>query len=242
MSKLEDLERKLELDFSDKTLLKLALVHRSYLNEKSTSAKSKGLESNQRLEFLGDAILGMIVAAYIYQIFPERDEGGLTNLRSALVRRETLTGWAKSYDLGHFLFLGKGEANSGGRERSLNLASAFEAVIGALYLDKGFSATQVWLLPLVIAETGQVLAEGRDHNYKSLLQVTAQRLFHLAPVYQIVDESGPEHERIFEVAVYIGEQVYGHGRGNTKQIAEQIAAKFSLELLTERKEEPKNGV
>jgi ribonuclease III len=232
-SKLEEFERKLGLEFSDKRWLRQALVHRSFLNEKSTAAKSKGLESNQRLEFLGDAILGMIVADFLFQLFPERDEGGLTNLRSALVRRETLTQWAKAYDLGDYLLLGKGEAGSGGRERPLNLASAFEAVIGAIYKDKGLEAVKTWLMPLITKEIEVVLAEGRDQNYKSVLQVTAQRLFHATPVYQIVGEEGLEHERIFEVEVQIGEQSFGRGKGTTKQYAEQAAAKVTLESLSQ---------
>jgi ribonuclease III len=232
-SKLDDLERLLGLEFRDKKWLRLALVHRSYLNEKGTAPKSKGLESNQRLEFLGDAILGMVVADFLYQQFPERDEGGLTNLRSALVRRETLNEWAKAFKLGDYLLLGKGEARSGGRERPLNLASAFEAVIGALYRDQGLAAVLNWLLPLVKKELEQVLAEGRDQNYKSLLQVAAQRLFHTTPIYNIVAEEGLEHERIFQIEVMIGEQIFGRGAGTTKQYAEQAAAKATLDKFSQ---------
>lgn len=232
-SKLEELEQKLGLEFSDKRWLRQALVHRSFLNEKSTAAKSKGLESNQRLEFLGDAILGMVAADFLFKQFPQRDEGGLTNLRSALVRRETLTEWAKSFNLGEYLLLGKGEAGSGGRERPLNLASAFEAIIGAIYKDKGLEAVTSWLMPFIKNEIEIVLAEGRDQNYKSLLQVSAQKMFQLAPVYYIVSEEGPEHERIFEVEVRIGEQIFGRGKGTTKQYAEQSAAKVTLETLSQ---------
>jgi ribonuclease-3 len=224
--RLNELEEKLNLDFRDKELLKLALVHRSYLNEKSTAH-----QSNERLEFLGDSVLGAVVAEFLYRNYPSSSEGDLTDLRSALVRRETLSKWASAFELGLFLFLGKGEAATGGRTRPQILAASFEAVLGALFLDQGLEAVCTWLIPQVEAELKIILAEGRYRDYKSLLQETAQRLYRIGPVYKVVNESGPEHERIFNIEVSINEQVLAMGTGRTKQEAQQFAARDALEKL-----------
>ncbi|MEI7554084.1 ribonuclease III [Candidatus Chlorohelix sp.] len=223
---LADLEKRLGLEFSNKALLQLALVHRSYLNEKGGT-----LESNERLEFLGDAILGAIVAEHLYLTFPEQSEGGLTDLRSALVRRETLAKWAASFEIGEFLLLGKGEANTGGRSRPAILSATFETILGAMYLDKGINYVTAWLLPLVSAELQVILQENRHLNYKTRLQVEMQRLHHIAPVYELLETSGPEHQPNFVIEVKIGEQVLGRGSGTTKQQAQQEAARTALEFL-----------
>lgn len=223
---VEDFEKKLGLEFQDKNLLKLALIHRSYLNEKSNAH-----ESNERLEFLGDAVLGLTVADYLYLTYPELSEGELTDLRSALVRRETLCKWAKTYDLGNYLFLGKGEAATGGRARPQTLASGFEAVLGALFREQGLDGVRSFLLPLVETELKFIIAEGRYRDYKSVLQETAQRRYHVGPIYQVVNATGPEHERIFEIMVSVNEQEMGRGIGRTKQEAQQLAAKNALEKI-----------
>ncbi len=234
-NRLEELEARLGLEFADKSFLRLALVHRSYQNEKTNAG-----ESNERLEFLGDAVLSLVVADYLFKTFPEQSEGNLTDMRSALVRRETLDKWATAFEFGPFLLLGKGEANSGGRSRPAILAAAFEAILGALFLEQGLEAVRGWLLPLVIAELKDIITEGRHLNYKTRLQVEAQRRYHQAPLYKLVATTGPEHEPIFEVEAHVGEMVLGHGSGTTKQYAEQQAAKTALEaiLLQEEVLEP----
>jgi len=228
-NRLEDLEERLGLEFADKNLLRLALVHRSYQNEKSNAS-----ESNERLEFLGDAVLSLVVADYLFNTFPEQSEGNLTDMRSALVRRETLDKWASGFELGQFLLLGKGESNSGGRSRPAILAATFEAILGALFLEQGLEAVRNWLLPLVITELKDIMLEGRHLNYKTRLQVEAQRRFHQAPAYKLVATTGPEHEPFFEVEACLGEDVLGKGTGTTKQYAEQQAAKAALETIQQQ--------
>src|SRR5437763_14294985 len=170
---LSDLEKQLGITFENREILHLALVHRSYLNERNNAT-----ESNERLEFLGDAVLSLIVADYLFRHYPDRPEGELTDLRSALVRRETLAKWAARLEIGQYLYLGKGEAQTGGRSRALTLASAFEAILGAIYLERGHPQAAAWLEPLVETELVSILNEGRHYDYKGLLQKTAQKAFH----------------------------------------------------------------
>ncbi|MEI6044397.1 MAG: ribonuclease III [Chloroflexota bacterium] len=224
--RLDELETRLGLKFKNQELLRLALVHRSYVNEKSSAR-----QSNERLEFLGDAVLSLVVANYLYEHYPEQPEGELTDLRSALVRRETLNKWAGNFEIGQYLFLGKGEAATGGRSRTLTLASAFEAVLGALFLEQGLEGVQIWLLPQLEKELIEILSEGRHRDYKSLLQEAVQHHYHQAPLYYVAKASGPEHERIFEIEVQVGERVLGRGSGTTKQYAQQAAAKDALSLV-----------
>ena len=230
-SRLQELQEKLGVSFDDAKLLRLTMTHRSYLNERSNAH-----ESNERLEFLGDAVLSLIVASYLYRNYPERPEGELTDLRSALVRRETLAKWAQNFDLGQYLYLGKGEAQSGGRNRSLILASAFEAVLGALFVERGLSGATAWLVPIIEPELAAILAEGRHRDFKGLLQKACQQRYGATPTYEVVNESGPEHERLFEIEVRINEQALGRGAGLTKQIAQQAAAHAGLDYLESEKE------
>jgi ribonuclease-3 len=228
-TRLEDLENRLLLVFADKALLQQALVHRSLLNE-----KDKSIDSNERLEFLGDAVVSLVVAEHLFQLFPEQTEGGLTDLRSALVRRETLSKWATRFGLGDFLLLGKGEASTGGRTRPANLAGAFEAVLGALYLDKGLEITRDWLMPLVREELSEVLREQRHLNFKTRLQIETQRRYHEAPVYMVVETRGSEHEPEFVVEVLVMGTVLGRGIGSSKQQAQQEAARVAFQhFITE---------
>jgi ribonuclease-3 len=180
---------------------------------------------------LGDAVLSLVVADYLYLHYPEQPEGELTDLRSSLVRRETLNKWASNFELGQYLFLGKGEAATGGRNRILTLASAFEAVLGALFLEQGLEGVREWLLPQVEKELTEILSEGRHRDYKSLLQEAVQRHYHQAPSYYVARSSGPEHERIFEIEARLGERVLGRGSGTTKQFAQQVAAKDALAVV-----------
>ncbi len=229
--KFEELGKIIGVTFEDRNLLKLALVHRSYINERSSVR-----QSNERLEFLGDAILSLIVADYLYKNLPDRSEGELTDLRSALVRRETLNKWAIQFDLGEYLLLGKGEAQSGGRQRSLTLASAFEAVLGAIYIEQGLDGAKAWLTPIIVPELAEILAEGRHRDFKGLLQKALQNRYHQTPTYHIVGETGLEHERIYEIEARLEDQPLGRGFGATKQIAQQAAARAALESLAPEKE------
>ncbi len=223
-----DCEQALHVEFQDKTLLLRALTHRSYLNESAYV-----FSDNERLEFLGDAVLDLIVAELLYQRFPEQREGFLTSLRASLVRREALAGFARQIDLGPYILLGRGEEDSGGRERDAILCATFEAVVGAVYLDQGLDVTASFLSPYLEPEL-VILRDGRlQKDAKSLLQEWSQAEMNETPSYQTVAMEGPDHAREFTVEVRIGGATYGVGRGNSKQRAAQEAARLALESVTQ---------
>jgi ribonuclease-3 len=229
MTDLAELEQNLGFGFSDKSLLQRALTHRSYLNEHPEFP----LEDNERLEFLGDAVLDFVTGEYLYHRFPELAEGPLTNLRSALVRRETLARFAERLDLGRHLLMGHGEAESGGRERTATLCAAFEALVGALYLDRGLEAVDRLVKPLIGPEVTHTLRGRVQKDPKSRLQELAQGHMHRTPRYVTIAESGPDHAKEFTVEVIIGGVVYGMGTGPSKQQAAQSAASEALHRLAE---------
>ncbi|MGE5141015.1 MAG: ribonuclease III [Rudaea sp.] len=230
---LADLEASLGFVFQDKSLLQRALTHRSYLNE---NPNLPWLD-NERLEFLGDSILGFVTAEYLYHHFPEMKEGDLTSLRAALVRGETLAEYAGQIGLGPHLLISRGEETAGGRSRRALLAGAFEAVVGAIYLDHGLDAASQFILRLVDAKTPEIVQERLDRNSKSLLQELSQGRLKLTPVYRMVQARGPDHAREFTVQVLLGERVYGEGQGRNKQAAEQEAARAALAELEREIEE-----
>jgi ribonuclease-3 len=221
---LQAIASRLGLPLSDPLLLSRALTHRSYLNEHPES-----LEDNERLEFLGDAVLDFLVAAWLYNRFPEMTEGELTRLRSALVRTEQLAEFARRIGLGTAMRLGRGEDESGGRRRPALLCATFEAVIGALYLDGGVSAVFSFLEPMLAAAADKILIDRRDQDPKSLLQEWAQSQGYPAPTYRIVAAEGPDHAKVFEVEVLVDGNVYGKGSGQSKQAATKEAATSALE-------------
>lgn len=225
MKSLNQLEEHLGLVFVDKSLLLRALTHRSYLNEHPDF----GFSDNERLEFLGDAVLDFVTGAYLYHRFPELDEGYLTSLRSALVRRETLARFAENLDLGAHMLMGHGEEESGGRQRSATLCAVFEALVGALYLDQGLEAVNMLVQPIIEPEIASVLRERSDRDAKSLLQEYAQSQLRCTPRYITVSESGPDHAKEFTVEVRICGEVCGRGVGYSKQAAAQVAAAQALE-------------
>ncbi len=227
MSEILQAESQLELQFNDKALLQRALTHRSYLNENPDYP----LEDNERLEFLGDAILDFITAEYLYHKFPEITEGRLTNLRSALVRTESLSGYANTIDLGEYLFLGRGEEDSGGRKRPAILCDAFEALIGAIYLDQGLEPARLFIGRFIEPALYAVLSSDAEKDAKSRLQEIAQSKYQLTPTYRTVKEEGPDHAKEFTVEVVIGTKPYGAGRGLSKQNAAQAAAQAALKVL-----------
>lgn len=214
--------------FKNPRLLTRALTHRSYLNEHPEVEP----EDNERLEFLGDAILDFIVAGWLYRQYPEFDEGRLTSIRAALVRAEKLSELANQIGLGDHLRLGKGETASGGRTRQALLADAFEAILGALYLDQGVRAVQRWLMPLINPEIEHIVTAQGDRDAKSALQEWSQAQRHITPHYRTVGESGPDHAKQFTVAVFIGAEEVGRGMGLSKQLAAQSAAADALQRLT----------
>lgn len=218
------LEQNLDVSFADYSLLLRALTHRSFLNENPGIA----LDDNERLEFLGDAVLDFVVGAYLYNHFPEMDEGELTSLRAALVKTGTLANFAQELDIDRFLRLGYGEEESGGRKRTPILCAAFEAVIGAIYLDQGLEKVE----PLVEKLVGPALVQIRENSLhkdaKSEFQVWAQAQFNITPHYQVIASSGPDHARAFTVRVLVGDAPWGEGSGSSKQSAAQAAAGEAL--------------
>lgn len=219
-----DLSRRLNLPFSNLSLLTRALTHRSYVNENPTVQ-----EDNERLEFLGDAVLDFIVGAWAYNRFPEMPEGDLTKIRSAVVRNDQLANFARRLDLGRALRLGRGEASSGGSARDTLLGSAFEALVGALYLDAGLEAVEAFVNPILDDIQNYILDEIQDP--KSRLQEWAQAEKLGTPQYVTVSAKGPDHAKEFEVEVRIQGVTYGRGRGSSKGIAARIAAQTALEAL-----------
>jgi ribonuclease III len=218
------LARRLGLPFSNMSLLTRALTHRSYVNEHADSS-----DDNERLEFLGDAVLDFIAGEWVYHRFPEMSEGDLTKMRSALVRNDQLAIFARHLDLDRALRLGRGELASGGLGRDALLGSAFEAVVGALYLDSGLPAVEAFINPLFDAERESILYEIYDP--KSHLQEWAQSGKLGTPRYETVGSTGPDHAKSFEVEVMVGAKVVGRGTGTSKRAAEQAAALNALEDL-----------
>jgi ribonuclease-3 len=212
--------------FKDYRLFSRSMTHRSYLNE-----HPEALEDNERLEFLGDAVLDFLVGAWLYNRFPEMAEGSLTRLRAALVGNEMLGEFATQLRLGEVLRLGRGEAVSGGRNRRALLGSAFEALVGALFLDSGIPAVSEFIEPLLEEASAAIVSGGKDQDAKSLLQEWAQSQGHGTPYYQTVTATGPDHEKIFEVEVLVGGRVIGRGNGHSKQIAAKAAARNAIDKL-----------
>ncbi len=221
-----ELAKRLALPIQKIHLLTRALTHRSYVNE-----HPEAIEDNERLEFLGDAVLDFVVAAWLYHHYPEMHEGDLTRLRAALVREEQLAEFARQLDLGRALRLGKGEASAGGRKRPALLCAAFEALIGALYLDGGISAVEKFVYPLLRAGAEDILLRAELYDPKSRLQEWTQAQKLGRPEYVLISESGPDHAKTFEIEVRINGTAYGRGRGPSKQVAAQTAAQTALETL-----------
>ena len=228
MTDLTTLQQTLGVSCNDESLLEQALVHSSYINENPDLA----LASNERLEFLGDAVLGLVVAEKLYQDFPHLDEGEMTKLRAALVRRETLARIARAIGLGDYLYLGKGEEASGGRRKPANLAAALEAVIAAVLLDRGSSIAGDLILRLLDIELQEVVNQGTGVDYKSELQELIQAREQQTPAYYIIDTTGPDHDKRFTVEVRLGEVLLGRGSGKSKKAAETEAARSALEQLS----------
>ena len=226
---MEGLEKNLGYTFKDKNLLKNALTHTSYANEVRGD-----VSSNERLEFLGDSILSVIVSDYIYNHFPQMPEGELTRLRSSLVCEAALCSFAREIGIGEYLLLGKGEDKSGGRDRDSILADAFEAVLAAIYLDGGRKAASDHVFRFVLREIDNKKKTGPLKDYKSVLQEIIQRNPEESISYRLAKESGPDHDKMFEIEVLLNSNVIGRGSGKSKKQAEEEAAKQALILMGEK--------
>lgn len=226
---LEALQRVLGHRFRDLDLLRRALTHSSYVNEHPEDE----IGDNQRLEFLGDAVIDFVAGAWVYRHYPDFKEGRMTRLRAALVRTRTLARLARQVGIGKALQLGHGEEEAGGRERDANLCDAFEAVVGALYLDGGLVDTEAFVEPLIGPVAEATLAAEADWDAKSRLQEWSQAELGVTPHYHIVAEKGPDHAKTFVAEVLLGKKLAGQGMGRSKQAAEQVAAQAAWESLME---------
>ena len=220
-------EKTLGVKFKDKELLIEALTHRSYLNENPKA----GSGHNERLEYLGDAVLELMVSEELFAKFPREAEGRLTVLRAALVNYQILARVAEAVGLQDFIRMSRGERKDTGRAREVILANAIEAVIGALYLDQGFAKTEAFVKKFVMVNLDEVLKTGSYKDAKSELQEVVQEKFHVTPTYRVMGESGPAHKRIFTMGVYFGDKFIAQGEGPSKQDAEVEAAKNALKRV-----------
>jgi ribonuclease-3 len=226
MKNLSELEKRLNLRFKKIELLREALTHRSYLNEH----RSKKLSHNERLEFLGDAVLELAVTRFLFSKYPDKPEGELTALRAALVNTNRLFMTARKLKIGDFLLLSRGEAKDAGKARKYILANALEAIIGAIYLDQGHAAAEKFVLKHITSEVDKILERGLWRDPKSWFQETAQEVNNITPTYKVLREWGPDHAKQFVVGLYLGDELIAKGKGSSKHEAEVSAARAGLKL------------
>ncbi len=224
--KFEEFETSIGISFIDKDLIKKAFTHRSYLNEN----RSLKLEHNERLEFLGDAVLELVVTDFLYKKFPGKNEGELTALRSALVKAETLAAAAEKVGMNSYLLLSKGESRDVGRARQYILANTFESVVGSIYLDQGYTVAGDFIAKQLFDQIDEIIENKKFIDAKSRFQEMAQEKAGFTPSYKLVKEVGPDHNKIFTVSVTVGEEEITEGEGKSKQEAEQMAAEKALEI------------
>lgn len=219
------LEKKLNINFSNKELLTQAFIHRSYLNENP----QMDLGNNERLEFLGDAVLELVVTQHLYVNYPQESEGKLTSWRAALVNTKTISAASGRIGFGDFLLLSKGEAKEEGKSRQYILANTFEAFIGSLYLDQGYGACKNFITGNLLVELPRIIKNELYKDAKSRFQEVAQEKVKVTPTYQVLEEQGPDHAKFFLVGVYLGDELIAKGGGYSKQEAEEETAKIALE-------------
>ena len=225
MKDFSPLEKKLNLKFKNKDLLIQAFCHRSYLNENPDFY----LNHNERLEFLGDAILELIVTEYLYQKYPKKPEGELTNWRAALVNAKMLSEVSKDLDFNDFLLLSRGEAKELGKARQYILANAFEALVGAIYLDQGLDSCKKFIKKNLIKKLPHIIEAGLFKDTKSRFQEEAQERVGITPAYKVLEEWGPDHAKHFIIGVFLNKELVAKGEGSSKQEAEETAAKNALD-------------
>ncbi len=226
MNTIQDFQQRIGVQFKDESLLERAFIHRSYLNEHP----KLGLEHNERLEFLGDAVLELVVTDFLYRNYPN-PEGDLTNWRSALVKTESLAAVAEKLAIAEFFKLSRGEAKGNARSRALISANAVEAIIGALYLDQGYDQAKTFITEHIVSRLADILEAGSWQDPKSRFQELAQDQFGLTPNYRVLEEAGPDHDKVFTVGVYVGDKLYGKGSGSSKQAGQQVAAEAALRAV-----------
>jgi ribonuclease III len=226
----KEVEKKLGLKFKDTTLLKNALIHRSYLNEN----RKKNLENNERLEFLGDAVLELIISAELYIKFPKKTEGELTSIRSAIVRTESLAQESRRLEIGEHILMSKGEKDSGGQDKDFILANTYEALLGAIYLDLGFEKCKEFVKKTALKKLPRVINEELFIDPKTKIQELIQAKYKVTPTYKVIEEVGPDHDKSFTVALKIGNKVMAKGSGLSKQKAEEDAAQKSIDILEKK--------
>ena len=230
MPNFKDLEKSIHISFKNKALLRQAFIHRSYLNEN----RGKNLESNERLEFLGDAVLELATSKFLFRKLPQQPEGELTSLRSSLVKTSTLATVARDLHLGDYLKMSKGEEQSGGRDNPSLLANTVEALIGAIYLDQGLSSAQIFTRDHLFGRLKKIMELNLHRDFKSTLQEKIQAQGKNTPTYHTIKETGPDHKRKFTIEVRVENTSLGTGTGASKQIAEQNAAQRALDKLEEK--------
>lgn len=225
MEKLLAFEEKIGVHFKDRAVLREAFTHRSYINE----TRERGLDHNERLEFLGDAVVELVVTNFLYKKYPQANEGDLTSYRAALVNAVTLGNLAIDMGMEEFLLLSKGEAkDKGTKARQIILANAFEALVGAIYLDLGYETTETFLKDHLLGKTEEIVKKELWRDAKSFFQEEAQEHVGITPSYRVISEVGPDHDKDFNVGVYLNDELIGVGVGKSKQDAEQVAAADGL--------------
>ena len=226
MKDFSKLEKTLNLSFKNKDLLIQAFCHRSFLNENP----DLHLEHNERLEFLGDAVLELVVTEYLYQKYPKKSEGELTNWRAAMVNAKQLSEITKDLDLNDFLLLSRGETKELGKARQYILANTFEALVGAVYLDQGYKAVEEFIGKNLIKKLPEIIKKGLFKDAKSRFQEETQERVGITPSYKVLEEWGPDHAKHFIIGVFLGEELVAKGEGSSKQEAEEEAAKNALKI------------
>jgi ribonuclease-3 len=227
LANIKQFQKRFNIEFSDSELLQTALKHRSYLNV-TNEPRTK---SNERLEFLGDTVLDLVVSQFLYEKFPKKTEGELSKVKSILVRKSVLADIATKMSLGDLVLINWGEEKTGGRSRQSILADTFEAVIGAIYLDKGLQVAAELIKTYLLDDLKKIMKTELYKNYKSILLEYTQSSGNGMPAYKVIDETGPDHAKNFLVEVYINNDKMGEGQGGTKKIAEQEAAKQAIKKL-----------
>ncbi len=217
-------EERNSLNFKNKDLLKQAFVHRSYINENSVV----GLQHNERLEFLGDAVLELVTTEELFRKYPDKSEGELTAIRAAMVNTYSISEAATRLGMNDYLLLSKGETKDTGKAREYILANTFEAIIGAIYLDKGYDASEKFIEDSLFIKIEEIVSKKLWRDAKSLVQERSQEIFGVTPKYEVLEESGPDHDKNFTIGIYFGPTLIGKGAGKSKQEAEQVAAKAAL--------------
>lgn len=224
MINFSDFEKKIGVSFKNKDLLKQAFIHRSYINENGGT----GLSHNERLEFLGDAVLELIVTDFLFKKYPSYTEGELTALRSALVNAIIISEVASNIGMNDYLLLSRGESKDNGKARQYILANTYEALVGAIYLDGGYEVANKFITKTLLPHTEEIVAKKLWRDAKSLVQEKAQEFVGVTPLYKVLNETGPDHDKHFTVGIYFGSLLIAEGKGKSKQEAEQKAAEVAL--------------